>query len=162
MSLKVDEIQIGELFPVQYDAPRCFACGTESATGLKLRFKKESENSVSTSVQPPADWTGWGDIMHGGFQTLLLDETMSWTAYGVLNVHAFVTKELKIQFIRPTKVHQQLTVIGHVEDDDGKSIKVRGELRGSQNQLLTSAKAVIVRVDPEILMGRKQPGNSGE
>ena len=159
MSSSENEIEIGELFPVQYDAPRCFACGPKSETGIKLRFKKESKNSVSTRFQPPPDWTGWGDIMHGGFQSLLLDETMSWTAYGSLNVKTFVTKELQVQFIRPVHVNQPLSIIGYVENDDGKTIKTKGEIRGADNTLLTSARGVIVRVDAKVVMS-SQVSNS--
>ncbi|MCP4196761.1 MAG: PaaI family thioesterase [Proteobacteria bacterium] len=155
MSTTDKEVKIGELYPQQYDSPLCFACGPESPTGLKLRFKRESEDSVSTSLEPRPDWTGWGDILHGGFQTLLLDETMSWTAHGILGLRAFVTKDLKIRFLQPVDVFQPLTVIGFIVDDDGKTIKTGGELRDSNNKLLTSAKATIVRVNPKVLRSKK-------
>lgn len=157
MSTEDKVVKIGELYPQQVDSPLCFACGPDSASGLKLRFKKESEDSVSTRLVPRADWTGWGDILHGGFQTLLLDETMSWTAHGILGLRAFVTKDLKVRFLLPVDVYQELTVIGFIVDDDGKTIKTRGELRDNKNKLLTTAKATIVRVDPKVLTSKKHP-----
>ncbi len=95
--------------------------------------------------------------MHGGFQTLLLDETMSWTAHGIRGLRAFVTKDLKVRFLKPVDVYQELKVIGFIEDDDGKTIKARGELRDSKDRLLTSASATIVRVDPRVLASKKHP-----
>ena len=95
--------------------------------------------------------------MHGGFQTLLLDETMSWTAHGICGLNAFVTKELQVHFLHPVDVHQQLTAIGYIEDDDGKKMMTRGELRDNQNRLLTTATATLVRVDPSLLKPKKQP-----
>jgi acyl-coenzyme A thioesterase PaaI-like protein len=157
LSTSDKEVKIGELYPRQYISPLCFACGPESPTGLKLRFKKESEDCVSTSLAPRPDWTGWGDILHGGFQTLLLDETMSWTAHGILGLSAFVTKDLIVRFLQPVDVYQQLKVFGFIVDDDGKTIKTRGELRDNKNKLLTSAEATIVRVDPKVLASKKHP-----
>ncbi|MFC1669996.1 PaaI family thioesterase [Spirochaetota bacterium] len=149
------KIEIGEMFPVQYDAPRCFACGPENPSGIKLRFKKESENSVSTIFYPPGDWTGWGDILHGGFQALLLDETMAWTAYGILGVDAFVTKDIKLNFHRPIDIDQELIITGSIAGDDGKVIKAIGEIRDLKSEILTSAETAIVRVDPKILQSKK-------
>ena len=156
MSLSEDakKTRIGEFFPDQYESPRCFVCGPESPTGLKLRFKKESENSVSTSLRPRPDWTGWGGIMHGGFQSLLLDETMSWTAHGTLGLRSFVTRDLKVRFLLPVDVNQQVSITGFIEDDDGRYIQTRGELRGENGRLLTTATATIVRVDPNIVRSK--------
>jgi uncharacterized protein (TIGR00369 family) len=150
-----DNTKIGDLIPIQYEAPRCFGCGPESPTGIKLRFKLDSNDAVSTTFTPPTDWTGWGDIMHGGFQSLLLDETMAWAAYGALGVKAFVTRDLQVQFIRPVLVGQPLTVFGKVVGDDGKIIETSGMIRDADGTLLASATATMARVDPERLAPSK-------
>jgi uncharacterized protein (TIGR00369 family) len=148
-------MEIGDLFPVQYEAPRCFACGPDNPAGIRLRFRWESEDSVSTRFTAPKEWTGWGDIMHGGFQSLLLDETMAWAAFGALGVKAFVTKELKLEFIRPVMVGRPLQVFGKIVSDDGKVIQAVGRIRDDSDTLLTAATAAIVRVDPRILSASK-------
>ena len=63
----LNDVAIGELLPAQIDVPRCFVCGLENPSGLKLHFRKEGPNAVSTWFTPPKDWTSWGNIMHGGF-----------------------------------------------------------------------------------------------
>ena len=73
---------MSELLSQHHAIPRCFCCGPENPSGIKLRFTKEDDDTVTTTFTAPDDWTGWGRILHGGFQTLLLDETMSWAAYG--------------------------------------------------------------------------------
>ena len=75
-----DDIAIGELFPAQTDVPRCFVCGLDNPSGLKLRFSREGQTSVSTQFTLPRDWTGWGNVMHGGFHALLLDEITAWVS----------------------------------------------------------------------------------
>ena len=138
---------MGEMLPQQAAAPRCFCCGPENPAGLKLRFIKESGTSVSTTFTPPEDWTGWGRIMHGGFQSLLLDETTSWAAFGALGERSFVTREITVRFLRPVHVGQPLTIIGRVTEDRGRVVLVRGEIRDAAGELCTEADSVLWRLD---------------
>ncbi len=150
-----EDVKVGELYPVQSDVPHCFVCGPENPAGLKLRFRKESPKSPSTTFKPPPEWTGWGDIMHGGFQALVLDETMSWVAFKLTDVTAFVTRDIQLRYLRPVKINQELAVVATLEDSDGTLIKTSGRLIGENDKTLTSATATIQRVDP-IVIAQKQ------
>jgi acyl-coenzyme A thioesterase PaaI-like protein len=142
---------MGEMLPQQAAAPRCFCCGPENPAGLKLRFIKESDTSVSTTFTPPDDWTGWGRIMHGGFQSLLLDETTSWAAFGALGERSFVTREITVRFLHPVRVGQPLTILGRVTEDRGRTVLVRGEIRSAVGELLTEAESVLWRLDEQAM-----------
>ena len=144
------EVKVGELFPIQYDSPNCFACGPENPIGMKLRFTREGENSVSTLFTPPANWTGWGDILHGGFQALLLDETMSWTIWGILAESAFVTAKLSVSYIKPVRVGQELKTVAKIKEDCGKTILVDGEIQSADGTVLAKGEGIFARVDPSI------------
>ncbi len=146
-----DDVKTGELYPVQTAVPHCFVCGPDNPSGLKLRFRKESENSLSTTFRPPPEWTGWGDIMHGGFQALVLDETMSWVAFKLTAVYVFVTRDIQLRYVRPVKIDQELRVVANLEDNDGTLIKTSGELVGENNKVLTTATATIQRVSPKVV-----------
>jgi uncharacterized protein (TIGR00369 family) len=138
---------MGEMLPQQFAIPRCFCCGPQNPSGLKLRFTRESDTSVSTTFTAPEDWTGWGRIMHGGFQALLLDETTSWAAFGALGERSFVTREITVRFLRPVHVGRPLTVVGRIVDDRGRAIVARGEIRDASGTVLTEADAVLLRMD---------------
>ncbi len=142
---------MGELLPQQAAAPRCFCCGPENPTGLKLRFIKDSDTSVSTTFTPPDDWTGWGRIMHGGFQSLLLDETTSWAAFGALGERSFVTRQITVRFLQPVHVGQPLTIIGRVTEDRGRTVLVHGEIRSAAGEVLTEADSVLFRLDEQAM-----------
>ena len=148
---------MGEMLPQQAAAPRCFCCGPENPAGLKLRFTKESDTSVSTTFTPPEDWTGWGRIMHGGFQSLLLDETTSWAAFGALGERAFVTREITVRFLRPVHVGQPLTIVGRVVEDRGRAVLARGEIRSAAGELLTEADTVLWRLDEQAMRAVTSP-----
>jgi len=138
-----------ELLPIQNEVPNCFVCGQDNPKGLKLRFTKQTETSLNAELTPPDYWTGWGQMMHGGFHGLLLDEIMSWVAYGLMNVKAFVTKEMTVKYIRPVYVGQPLKVIGYLEEDTDNGIRVRGEIRDAEANVLTVANGILVRISPE-------------
>ena len=142
---------MGELLPRQFAIPRCFCCGPNNPAGLKLRFTLESDTSVSTTFTGPADWTGWGTILHGGFQTLLLDETTSWAAFGAMGVRSFLTKEIKVRFLRPVHVGVPLTITARVVEDRGRTLVSRGEIRDPEGNVLTDAEAVLVRMEEDAM-----------
>ena len=142
---------MGELLPQQRGNPRCFCCGPDNPSGLKLRFVKESGTAVSTTFTAPVDWTGWGRILHGGFQTLLLDETTSWAAFGALGERSFVTRELAVRFHKPVYVGEPLTITGRITGDEGRAIVVHGEIRNAAGELCTEADAVLLRMDEQAM-----------
>jgi uncharacterized protein (TIGR00369 family) len=142
---------MGEMLPQQFAEPRCFCCGPENPSGLKLRFTKESDTSVRTTFTPPEDWTGWGRILHGGFQTLLLDETTSWAVFGALGERSIVTREITVRFLRPVHVGQTLTIVGRIAEDKGRAIVARGEIRNAAGEVLTEADAVLLRMDEQAM-----------
>ena len=149
---------MGEMLSVQNRVPRCFGCGPENPTGLKLRFLKEDDNTVSTRFTAPKDWTGFEDILHGGFQGLLLDETMAWAAWALGDGFVFITKEMTVRYLKPVHVCRPLLIIGRLHEKGSKQFKTRGEIRDEQGNLLTEAEGVFVRVSNEkfrILLGQE-------
>lgn len=141
----------GALLPVQTDVPRCFVCGLENPSGLKLRFRKEGPSSVSTQFTAPYDWTGWGNILHGGFQALLLDEITAWVPFGLWNERAFVTKEMCIRYVRPAYVETQLFIVGYLVEDMQREIIVRGEIKDERGSILSEARCTLVRLSEEAM-----------
>ena len=142
------ETRTGDILPVQNAVPRCFVCGQENPSGLKLRFTKESDTVLSTDFTAPEDWTGWGRMLHGGFHGLLLDEIMSWVAWGLMDVKAFVTREMTVRYLRPVYVGRPLKIIGYLVEDQGRDIITRGEIRDENGNVLSESRGVITRVDP--------------
>jgi hypothetical protein len=49
--------------PLPEASGRCFGCGPENPSGIKLQFVKEGPLTLSARFTPPKDWTGWGRII---------------------------------------------------------------------------------------------------
>lgn len=151
---------MSELLPRQFAIPRCFCCGPENPSGIKLRFTREDDDTVTTTFTAPGDWTGWGRILHGGFQTLLLDETMSWAAFGARGVRSFVTGRISVRFVRPVHVGEPLTIVGRIVGEHGRSLTARGEIRNAAGETLTEADAVLVRMEDDAMRALVGDGHS--
>jgi uncharacterized protein (TIGR00369 family) len=89
------------------DNSMCFACGKKNADGLHLEFDYTGKH-VRTTVAFPKKFQGYGNIVHGGLISTVLDETM----VTLLNRmgHLAVTAELSVRFLSPLSVGQTVTV----------------------------------------------------
>ncbi len=146
---KKHDVAVGELFPAQQEVPNCFGCGQKNPSGLRLRFRRHGPLSVSTEFTAPRDWTGWSDMLHGGFHSFLLDEITAWVPFAILEERSFVTKEMQIRYLKPGRVGRPLTIVGHLMEDKGREILVRGEIRDERGTVLSEAVCTLVRVSRE-------------
>lgn len=145
--------------PEPEDNPPCFVCGSRNPEGMHLQFFREGE-SVVAECTTPATWSGWGDVLHGGFQSLLLDELCSWAVSVLLGVRSFVTAELTVRFRRPVKVASPLTVRARIVEHDAERALTHGEILDPEGVVMTEATAVIRLLPPERF--RELTGSPGE
>ncbi len=137
------------MLPIQHNAPKCFGCGRENPAGLKLNFFKESNTCVSTVVKVPEYWSGWDNVMHGGFHGVLLDEISAWIPNGLMKINHFVTKEMNINYHRPAYINQTLYVKGDLIENNARNLIVHGEIRNREDLLLSEATCTIILLDSD-------------
>jgi len=128
--------------PEPADNPPCFACGSKNPDGMHLQFYLEGDEVV-TEFTAPSTWSGWGDILHGGFQSLLLDEVCSWAFSTVGSCRSFVTSELTVTFKRPVRVGQPLTIRGRIQERDDPRVLTTGEILDADGHVLTTGRATM-------------------
>jgi len=91
----------------------CFACGTKNPFGLHMKLNSDGK-SVLSRVVIPDHLCGWGNLVHGGIITTLLDETMSWAAIHLLR-RLILTRTMSVEFILPVAPNTSLHTRGYVE-----------------------------------------------
>lgn len=79
-----------------------FVSAAKNAKGLNLEFFVDGDNIVST-WQPTRDYTSYKNILHGGIQSLLLDEIGCWVLFIFLET-AGVTQSMTVNYIAPMYV----------------------------------------------------------
>ncbi|MBR7158039.1 MAG: PaaI family thioesterase [Bacteroidales bacterium] len=56
----------------------CFGCAPSNDSGVQMQFYEEG-NEVISLWRPKAQFQGWINTLHGGIQSVLLDEICAWT-----------------------------------------------------------------------------------
>lgn len=115
---------------------KCFGCGKENPIGAKLKFYEDSENSIQTTFTAPETWGGWGEIIHGGLQTVLLDEISAWTAISLLSIYGLTVKA-KIEFFHPVYINEKLTIKSKIEEVKGKDILISSFIMTEDEMICT-------------------------
>src|SRR5712691_1621664 len=107
---------------------KCLSVDRESGT-IKIEFQAKPEflNPIG--------------IIHGGFLTAMLDETMGGAIAAILEVDEFApTVELKVNFVRSAQVGP-LVAEGRVVHRGLSIVFLQSELRTAEGQLIATATA---------------------
>jgi uncharacterized protein (TIGR00369 family) len=126
----------------------CFGCGKANAAGMHLEFSfDEEQRKVLGTFSLGERYQGAPGIIHGGIVALVLDEGLSKVSrfYGV----RAVTAELKVEYLRPVRVGQELRVEAYQERSEGRQLYHAGEIRDGKGSVLARARGRFVVVDAQ-------------
>ena len=115
----------------------CFACSNPS--GLNLRFFHAEDGVVSDYVVPE-NFCGFDGMVHGGFISMILDETCCWALfarYGRLGV----TRQLTVRFLLPVPTGEPLQVEGRVQEIDARTAVVLAVIRNAGGEVLAEGES---------------------
>ena len=122
----------------QFDDYQCFGCDPQNHQGLQMEFYEDGEDLVS-EWQPRPFLQGYGNVLHGGIQTTLLDELASWIVYVKARTGG-VTANIEVKFRKAVYVNQgKLTVRGRLKEISKRFAVIEAELYDSQGRMTTSA-----------------------
>ncbi len=126
----------------------CFACGTENPIGLNLSFYRQGEY-ICSDISLQKDYEGWENMAHGGIVSTLLDEVMSWTVIYFRRIF-FVTRRMKIKYIKPVPLYRLLTVKGKmIEGENRRLCKARGLIQDEEENTLVRGEATFAILSGE-------------
>jgi acyl-coenzyme A thioesterase PaaI-like protein len=105
---------------------RCFGCSADNPAGLHLRFFRDGDGVVcETTIQPAHQ--GAPDVVHGGIQAVVLDETCCAAAYFTRGGFV-VTGELNVRYRRPCPIGRLLVTRARIVADEGRFLRVQAEI----------------------------------
>jgi len=128
------------------DNHQCFVCGTDNSQGLKLTFQyNEANNRVESQVKFPPHFQGWGNVVHGGLVSTILDEIMVKAAE--FKQLKCVTGELTVKFKRPTLVNRTYSFYSKIKDIKRRIIFTEAALEDQEGKVCAVASAKLFTVD---------------
>lgn len=128
------------------DNHHCFVCGADNPVGLKTRPTCDAEPGRAwMTVVLPAEYQGWEGMVHGGIIAALLDEVSAYAAMSV--VRQIVTGELKVRYLKPVPIGQEVRIEARVCERVRRSIRVEATLT-IQGDVLARSEARMVVLRP--------------
>ncbi len=123
---------------------QCFGCSLENTSGFALSFLFYPDDfHVESWWTAPAALQGAPGIVHGGFTSLLLDETMAKTLTG-RDIKGY-TARIEVNFRKPCPVNHPLAMSAHFKGKSGRKMEVTGEIRSAvDGSIFSEANALFV------------------
>ncbi len=106
----------------------CFGCSVDHPFGFRLKFTKESSDTVVAHCVPKAHYQGAPGMMHGGLVTTLADEVGAWALVACLDRFGFTT-QLKARFVRPVRVEVDTVITARVLKAGHRLVNLSVEVR---------------------------------
>jgi len=120
------------------DDRRCFACGPDNPSGLRMTFDY-GDGTAKGRVVPRREFGGWSNIMHGGIVATLLDEAMAHAA--IAAGERAVTARIEVRFRKAVPTDVPLVVEGKVQGRRGRVMEMESTLSGEDGTLYAEGKA---------------------
>lgn len=127
------------------DESQCIACGGNNPHGFGLTFFFDTyAGEVFSFVCPTVRMQGSLNIVHGGFVSLLLDETMG-KCLSVQGVRA-PTAQLNVRFHKPMLIGTEYRLRARITEQRGRKNLVHGEIRlgDDPSVLIAEASALFI------------------
>ena len=109
-----------------YETKHCFGCGRDNPIGLKLDMKLDGDRCVAYFT-PKAEHESYGDRMHGGLTSTLLDEVMGDYVFRKAGKPAY-TARLEIRFRSAIRIGETVKVEGWPEVHRGRLFIMKGKI----------------------------------
>ena len=82
----------------------CFGCAPGNAAGVKMEFYEDGDAIVSV-WHPEPQYQGCLNTLHGGIQSVLLDEICGWVVFRKLQT-AGVTSKMETRFMKEVSTNE--------------------------------------------------------
>lgn len=113
----------------------CFGCCPTNPYGVKMRFYEDGQDIVSF-WKPKDCYQSWINTLHGGVQSVLLDEICGWVVFHKLQ-NSGVTAKMETRFRKPVAIQQDYIELRARLSEKKRNIAiVHGEIRSALGEVL--------------------------
>ena len=126
---------------------RCFGCGPDNDTGLKLKFVlDEGRKRFVCRFRLQGRFVGPPAHAHGGIIATILDEAMGKVSK--LRSIIAVTQTMQVNYIRPVPLSKPLITEGWEVGVNGREHFRAAEIRNAAGEVLATSTGTFIEVDP--------------
>lgn len=126
----------------------CFGCAPHNDWGVKMEFYEDGEEVVSI-WKPQPRFQGWIDTLHGGIQSVLLDEICAWVVFRKLQTGG-VTSKMETRFMKSVCTNDaRITLRAKLIEKKRNIVMVEARLYNEAEELCTQALCTYFTFSPE-------------
>lgn len=119
-------------------AYNCFACCPDNPIGLHMTFAEDGDYIVSKWT-PTNAYMSWIDTLHGGIQSVLLDELCGWVVSRKLKT-AGVTSKMETRYRHPVRISGgEITLRAKIREQRRNIVIIDAELFDGNGVVCTEA-----------------------
>lgn len=116
----------------------CFGCAPNNQAGVKMEFYEDGDEIVSV-WKPRPEYQGWIDTLHGGIQSVLLDEICAWVILRKLQTTG-VTSKMETRYRKSISTNDSHLVLrASIREQKRNIILIEARLYNSAGELCTEA-----------------------
>lgn len=116
----------------------CICCSPTNPLGLHLEFWEDGEDIV-THWEPSTHYQGWLNTLHGGIQSMLLDEVAGWVVTRKLQTTG-VTSKMEVQYLKPiSTLDEGLTIRARIVRQMRNVAFIEGEILNHIGEVCSKA-----------------------
>jgi uncharacterized protein (TIGR00369 family) len=151
----------------------CFGCSPRNPSGLEMEFyTNEGRDSVVSWYSVHDRFCGWGDVVHGGIVSTILDEAMGWACIALVR-KLLLSKSIAVDFLRPVRSGKEIRVEGSVREivSDREAV-MQGCIYDDHDEICARASSIVSlftldaarktgTIDEELLRSFERTMNAG-
>ena len=116
----------------------CFGCAPNNEAGVKMEFFEDGDEVVSR-WKPQPQFQGWIDTLHGGIQSVLLDEICAWVIIRKLQTTG-VTSKMETRYMKSISTNDPyVTLRASIQEIRRNIIIIEARLYNCKDELCTKA-----------------------
>ena len=116
----------------------CFGCSPNNQSGLQMEFFEDGDFVVS-EWEPKQHRAGYGNVLHGGIQSTILDEIASWLVYTKVKT-AGVTATLNVKYKNTVFTDKgNLTIRAKLIDQNKRFATIHAEILDHEKKVCSEA-----------------------
>lgn len=124
---------------INLEGYNCFGCAPNNPFGVKMEFYEYGEDIVCHWT-PRSEYQGWLNTLHGGIQSVLLDEICAWVLMRKLQT-AGVTSKMETRFLKPVSTNDsQITLRAHITEQKRNIIIIDATLENSTGEICSQSR----------------------
>lgn len=116
----------------------CFGCAPHNIAGVKMEFYEDGDEVVSR-WKPQPQYQGWIDTLHGGIQSVLLDEICGWAILRKMQTTG-VTSKMETRYMKSVSTNEPyITLKANIKEIKRNIVILEAFLYNYEGELCTKA-----------------------